>query len=77
MTEHDDDIILEGWKEIGREWGLRGVSVDTIRRKARKFKMPYLRWGDKPNAPVWILKSNLLTWWAKVQKNTLNSRKNT
>ncbi|HEX9920348.1 MAG TPA: hypothetical protein VGB21_02530 [Candidatus Methylomirabilis sp.] len=67
------DEILEGWKEIGYYWGFRGVSVDTIRRKARRLKMPFLRTGDTERGKPWITKSALDTWWQKMQEKAVNS----
>ncbi len=69
----DQDYIVEGWKDIGREWGLRHVSIDTIRRRARKLGMPFIRQGDDVYGRPIITKSSLTNWWLKLQEKAINS----
>jgi len=69
----EQDYIIEGWKDIGKEWGFKNVSIDTIRRRARRLGMPFLRSGDTSYGRPWITKSSLITWWTNLQEKAINS----
>lgn len=56
------DKLLIGWKEIGWEWGLRGVTIQTVRSWARAMNMPLIYIRGKPT----IEKSKLHLWWKKI-----------
>lgn len=54
MTENQ--VILMGWKDICEACGIK--SIKTMKKKAKKYKMPLIRLDGKPS----ISKDSLLKW---------------
>ncbi len=69
----EQDYIVEGWKDIGKEWGLKKVTEQTVRRRARKLGMPFIRQGDPVYGRPIITKSSLTSWWFNLQEKAINS----
>ena len=60
-------LILIGWKSICQACDIK--SVKTMRKKAKKYKMPILFMDGKPTIPA----DDLLKWWGRTQE--LSARK--
>ena len=52
----EDQIILSGWKDICKACGIK--SKITMKRKAKKYRLPIKRTDGKPS----ITKGELLKW---------------
>jgi len=61
--------LLRGWKEIRDALGLQGYSTQTVRRLARKHKIPVFYMGNKPTAMDLTIK----IWMTSIQKIILGS----
>jgi hypothetical protein len=61
-------VILVGWKQIAKGWGFGPEDIQVTRRRARRWKMPYFRDGDKPAIDEQVLKR----WWGKALENMPN-----
>ena len=59
-------MLISGWKEIGRVWGMKGASIDSVRRKARRYHMPLFYDGNRPT----IEEEALKIWWEKFIEKT-------
>lgn len=54
--------ILNGWKPIMKACGIE--SVKTMKRKAKRHKMPIVYVDGKPT----ITEEMLIIWWMKIEK---------
>jgi hypothetical protein len=57
-------IILCGWKEIAKALGIQ--TCKTVKKKAKKYKMPILYLDGRPT----ITTKALERWWEELEKNS-------
>jgi hypothetical protein len=60
---------LVGWKAIGKAWGFEGESIDTTRRRARRYEMPLLYIDTRPTIEREILEK----WWSDTLKKVASA----
>jgi hypothetical protein len=58
----DNQLILNGWKDICEAMGIR--SVKTAKKKAKRWKMPIVRIDGKPT----IARVTLIEWHANLSR---------